>query len=67
MLALMLLAGALSSCAGGESEAGCIAVLEIDGESYYGRDSRELEVPTTGEMGEAVIPGCNDAGQDEPD
>lgn len=63
---LTLIAGSLSSCAGGESDASCIAVLEIDGASYYGRDSRDLEIPTTGEMVDAVIPGCQDSGQEEP-
>ncbi len=67
VLALTLLAGVLSSCAGDESEASCIAVIEIDGESYYERDSDELEVPTDGGETDAVSPGCNDSGKEEPD
>lgn len=66
MVVLALLAGSLSSCAGGESDASCIAVLEIDGATYYGRDSRKLDIPTTGEMTDAVVPGCQDSGQEEP-
>ncbi len=66
-LALALLVGVLSSCAGSGSEASCIAVLEMDGASYYGRERPEADIPTTGETVDAVIPGCNDAGQDEPD
>ena len=67
VFALTLLGGLLSSCAGGESEASCIAVIEIDDNSYYERDTRGLEVPTTGEAIDAVSPGCNDTGQDESD
>lgn len=67
VVTLALLAGSLSSCAGSGGEASCIAVLEIEGEAYYGRDSRDLQVPTTGETVDAVIPGCNDTGPEEPD
>lgn len=64
---LALLAGALSACAGGSSGASCIAVVEMDDQPYYQRSWFEGEIPTTGEMVDAVIPGCNDTGQDEPD
>lgn len=67
ILALTLLVGALSSCAGSASEASCIAVIELDGASYYGRPQPEAAIPTTGETVGAVIPGCNDAGREEPD
>ena len=67
VVVLALLAGALSGCGGGESDASCIAVLEVGGESYYGRDRPEVDIPVTGETVDAVIPGCDDAGQDEPD
>ena len=66
-LVLALLAGALSGCGGGDGDASCIAVLEMDGASYYGRDRPKADIPTTGETVEAVIPGCNDTGEDEPD
>ena len=66
LAALALLAGALTSCGGEDSSAACVAVLEVDGSSYYPRDRFEGEVPTTGEEVDAVIPGCNDVGT-EPD
>jgi len=67
LLALALIGGALSSCAGSEGSASCIAALEVDGNAYYGRARPDAEIPTTGEEVDAVIPGCNDTGREEPD
>ena len=65
----LLLPAALASCGSGGSASSCVAVVEVDGVSYYGEDEPEGKVPVTGEVVDAVIPGCNDTGswRDEPD
>ena len=65
----LLLPAALTACGGGESAASCVAVVEVDGASYYGEDEPDGKVPVTGELVDAVLPGCNDTGswRDEPD
>ena len=68
-LLAVLLTASLTSCGAGAGEASCIAAVEVDGVRYYGGDTPDGDVPTTGEVVDGVSPACNDTGGrlDEPD
>lgn len=65
LLACVLVATIASACTAGDESASCAALVKVDGHSYYGHSGPERPVPTTGEMVDATLPGCNDSGGPE--
>ena len=68
---LSLACTALVGCAsggtgGGTGSAQCAAVLEYDGHTYWGVGGVKRDPATTGRRVEAVMPGCDDSGGQEP-
>ncbi len=64
---------ALAGCASAQSPGGsagaasCAAVLDRDGARYVGHGDLKRDPATSGRMVDAVVPGCDDTGGQDPD